>query len=1149
MMAVLQHGVPADTFPAMMRLAIVAAPAAMPDLRPAPGALDGDALRSRLLLPDAGYHVVELDPAIDLAEQLELFFEQTPLEPGTPALFYASARVAASAEGELFLCLDPESPETGDSLRDIATVIRDRIVGPVAFVIECRHPVDEEDPFRSATIVGAAKDSLRGVGASGAGVELLVAARPLREDTEERTSPLTRALIEALDEVDPDVGLSLASFFEKVRDSDALVGVVPCFAHVKARDRFILLEGTGAQEATESAATSEEASAATSEEASSKEAPVSEAEPISEVEPISAVAPIIHEAPVAEPATAGEDLDESIQVDLEGPMSAPAPVAPPVREPVVVLPLEPEARRVSSPPRALPEDRSFRAENADAALPKVMIAEPRVVLTPPKPVASEAKAARPPSVPAPSPSVPAPSPSVPAPSSVVPARSPSVPAPSPSIPAPSPIVPARSPSVPAPSPSVPAPSPSVPAPSPSIPAPSPSIPAPSPSIPAPSPSMPAPGMMFADHVAEGDRLQAGKDHEGALSAYKRALGMLGPAASVERADIHVRIGQLKQAQEKRREAIASFEKALSISSGHLTALTALLDLNVAEGDLRAIQVAEDRVLATMSDPLLRFGRLMEFGARWQDQAGDLVRARATFERAAELRPDDLGVLSRLQFLYEQAGAVEDTIYVRRRLAKNTKEARPRAEQLFALGVYLLDDLKREEAGLELFDEALAADPSMLEPLAVIARFFADRQEWSELELAYRRMLERAPRIPDPVTRSQVTWELCRLLGTLFRDHLEDPALALDAFEDAVSEKPREIQSRLTAAELARSIGAFDRAAVHLQAAAAIEPSRLATFHQLFDLFQKLRLPDQAYSAACITMIGRKAESRERFVYEEHKPDGVPKFVHAMREGGWDLLRARGRDVNLEAVLEAIAPAAIAAKLAQLEGEGLLPELDPEARQDPAKTTLSIVRSFTWASHYLGVAAPVIYLHDDAEMGLASIIAAEPTALAGGLVLRGRTLPELAFLAGRHLAYHVGGHELMLYYPSIEELSTCFLAAVKIALPDLPLPPSAAPAVNELVDQIEPGLDEATRERLTVAVAGFESARVRADIAGWVGAVERCATRAGFLLAGDLEIVAGVLRSDPLGLISADDKIADLVGFMVSEEHHALREELGIAIQP
>ena len=462
---------------------------------------------------------------------------------------------------------------------------------------------------------------------------------------------------------------------------------------------------------------------------------------------------------------------------------------------------------------------------------------------------------------------------------------------------------------------------------------------------------------------------------------------------------------------------------------------------------------------------------------------------------------------------------------------------------------MLEELKREEPALELVDEALAADPSMLEPLAVIARFFAERQEWSELEQAYRRMLDRAPRIPDAAVRSQVTWELCRLLGTLFRDHLEDPALALDAFEDAVSEKPRELQSRLTAFELARSIGAFDRAAIHLQAAAMLDPSRLSTFHQLFDLFQKLRRPDEAYSAACVTMSGQKAESRERFVFEEHKPEGVPKFAHAMRPDGWDLLRSSARDANLEAVLTTIAPAAIAARLSQLADEGRLPSLDPAARQDPAKTTISIVRSFVWASHYLGIPPPAIYLHDDATVGLATIIAEEPTALAGGRVLRGRSLPELAFLAGRHLAYHVGGHQLVLYYSSIEELSSCFLAAVKIAIPDLPVPAASASVVTDLVRRIEPRLDEDARAALEKAVAAFEAARVRADISGWVGAVECCATRAGFLLAGDLEVVATVLRSDPLGLVSADEKIADLVGFTVSDEHHALRDELGIAIQP
>jgi tetratricopeptide (TPR) repeat protein len=1059
-MAVLQPAIAADTFPAMMRLAIVAAPAALPDLRPAPGALDGDALRSRLLLPDAGYHVVDLDPAIDLAEQLELLFEQTPLEPGTPALFYASARVAASEEGELFLCLDPESPETGDSVRDIATVIRDRVPGPVAFILECRHPIDEEDPFRSATIVSAAKDSLRGLLAGGAGVEVLVAARPLRAEAEESTSPLTRALIEALDSADPAEGLTVASFFAHVREEGLLVGV-PCFAHVKARDPFMLLEGSGAP--AESTATADEATA--TEEPSVEAAPI-----VDEVASVDA-APIVEEAAsiAAAPAIVEDDVDEGISVDLDRPPSSPEPVDAPL--PVV----EPEVRRSSSAPIASPELRSLEAENEGAELPKVMIGEPRAASVPPAAPIAEAKVERAPSVPAPAPSVPAP-----------------------------PVV-------------------------------------------APAPP-PAP-VTFSDHVAEGDGLAATNDHEGALAAYKRAFGMLGPQASSDRADVHVRVGQVKQRQEKRREAIASFEKALSISAGHMTALTALLELNVAEGDLRAVQVAEDRVLATVTDPAQRFTRLMEFGARWHDRAGDPVRARAAFERAAELRPDDVDVLGRLRGLYEQAGAIEDAIYVRRRLAKNAADARGRAEQYFALGRYLLEDLKREEPALELFDEALASDPSMLEPLAVIARFFAERQEWSELEQAYRRMLDRAPRIPDAAVRSQVTWELCRLLGTLFRDHLEDPALALDAFEDAVSEKPRELQSRLTAAELARSIGAFDRAAVHLQAAATLDPSRLSTFHQLFDLFQKLRRPDQAYSAACVTMSGRKAESRERFVFEEHKPQGVPKFAHAMRSDGWDLLRTSSRDTNLEAVLTTIAPAAIAARLAQLADDGRLPSLDPAARQDPAKTTISIVRSFVWASHYLGIPPPAIYLHDDATVGLATIIAEEPTALAGGRVLRGRSLPELAFLAGRHLAYHVGAHQLVLYFSSIDELSSCFLAAVKIAIPDLPVPAAAAAVVNDLVRRIEPRLDAATRAALEAAVAGFEAARVRADIAGWVGAVERCATRAGFLLAGDLEVVATVLRSDPLGLVSADEKIADLVGFTVSNEHHALRDELGIAIQP
>ena len=44
-----------------MRCAIIATPALLPDSRPAPGALDGDLLRTRLPQPDTGFTVVDLD--------------------------------------------------------------------------------------------------------------------------------------------------------------------------------------------------------------------------------------------------------------------------------------------------------------------------------------------------------------------------------------------------------------------------------------------------------------------------------------------------------------------------------------------------------------------------------------------------------------------------------------------------------------------------------------------------------------------------------------------------------------------------------------------------------------------------------------------------------------------------------------------------------------------------------------------------------------------------------------------------------------------------------------------------------------------------------------------------------------------------------
>ena len=130
-----------------MRYGLIVAPTALPDLRPAPGTLDSDLIRARLPREDLDVEVVEIDPTIDVAEQIDGFFEAHP-DGAEAILFYASAFVQLSRDSEIFLCLDPMNPDVGDSLRDVAAALREKHEGPLLFVLDCRHAPDEDDPFR-----------------------------------------------------------------------------------------------------------------------------------------------------------------------------------------------------------------------------------------------------------------------------------------------------------------------------------------------------------------------------------------------------------------------------------------------------------------------------------------------------------------------------------------------------------------------------------------------------------------------------------------------------------------------------------------------------------------------------------------------------------------------------------------------------------------------------------------------------------------------------------------------------------------------------------------------------------------------------------------------------------------------------------------
>jgi hypothetical protein len=640
---------------------------------------------------------------------------------------------------------------------------------------------------------------------------------------------------------------------------------------------------------------------------------------------------------------------------------------------------------------------------------------------------------------------------------------------------------------------------------------------------------------------------------------------LAQNATRERADLHVRIARAKKQQGKPREAVANFEKALALLShqaepeAHAAVLEDLIRLNLAENDFRALASTEDRLLAMTQAPELRFSMLLTSAARWKAASGDPARILQTLERACELRPDDLGVLEQLRDAYDAAGATQNAFAARRRIADCTHEPRARAERYFELAQMCFAEPGREDLGLELADRALASDPTMLDPLTVVARVLAERQEWSELARAYRRMLGRVERIPKGPVRTEVTWELCVRLGLVFRDHLEDEALSLDAFEDAVAEKPRDLRARLIVIELARKLGHPSRAVGHLIAAAELDAHRAQTFHDLFEVAQKTRLADQAYHAAAVTTFLGDADARERFVFEENRAEALPKFAAALDAEAWEYLADGHRDVHAEAVLAAVARAAIEARLEKMDQEGRLPSLDPALAVDVESSTVGVVRSFVWASHYLGLKLPAIHLSEDPDLKIAALPAQEPTVVLGQKVLGGLTLTELAFVAGRHLAYHVDRHRVLLFYASLEELSECWVAAVQIvrrqdaegaeagASPNGQVSDATSP--SELEQRISRHLTDDERAALSQAVHAFLKQERPVHLHDWVAAVERSATRAGYLLADDLRTAAAILAEDEVGVLSADAKTDDLLAFSVSEELFLLRQGMGVAVQP
>ena len=163
---------------------------------------------------------------------------------------------------------------------------------------------------------------------------------------------------------------------------------------------------------------------------------------------------------------------------------------------------------------------------------------------------------------------------------------------------------------------------------------------------------------------------------------------------------------------------------------------------------------------------------------------------------------------------------------------------------------------------------------------------------------------------------------------------------------------------------------------------------------------------------------------------------------------------------------------------------------------------------------------------------------------GARALRGRSPLELAFMAGKHLAWYREERFVRLLVPSIADLEDLFLAALHIGNPGIPLSAEVKRRVLPLAQAIEPILEPLHVDRLRGYFLRFVEDGGRTNLQRWALSAERTAARAGLLLAGDLAAAEAVLRAESGK--DVDERMNDLLVYITSDRYAALRKQLGIA---
>ncbi len=407
----------------------------------------------------------------------------------------------------------------------------------------------------------------------------------------------------------------------------------------------------------------------------------------------------------------------------------------------------------------------------------------------------------------------------------------------------------------------------------------------------------------------------------------------------ERADAMWRLGELLRRLGDLEPAVDLLRQAADINPASPEPLASLARVYEATRDWEEVVRTKRRRLE-MAGGTERFDLLLEIADVEFGKLNDRARASKTYVAALEERPDDRKLLTKLMQLYSEEKDWAKLVEVVLRLADFVEDPKQRAKYMHTAAIVSSRQLGESAQALGFYERALEFDPTLHKAVDEAIELQREIGDHDGLERLLKAKLEQAKQAQD---RARII-EVLDQLGEVYRKLLNEPELAIDAYEAAQAFDPEGKERGEILAELyASDVGQYLEKAVRAQAQILQRnPYRTESYKLLRRLYTEARKPDPAWCLCQALSVLNLAEPDEERFYRRHRADNAAPAQAVLSEEDWaQHLMHPDVDPLVTRIFTMIQPTIIRARTQPLEALGYdrAHQVDLASQAHPVAQTL------------------------------------------------------------------------------------------------------------------------------------------------------------------------------------------------------------------